>query len=266
MNKSQKLIVAWLFLGCLLVYMMVVIGGVTRLTHSGLSIVNWNLLGKRPPSSEKDWTELFDAYKAYPEYQQVNFNFTVDEFKFIFWWEYSHRFLGRMIGVIFLVPFLLFWWKGFLSRNLLKKLAVLLLLGGFQGLLGWYMVKSGLDKLPRVSHFRLAAHLLSAFTVFGFTFWTALDLIYPLKEKVLTRPLKGIRWLSIFLFACIVVQILYGAFVAGLRAGLLCPTWPKMCGEWVHSSVWSLEPAWRNFIEGGAGVQFVHRSAGSGER
>jgi len=266
-NKNKPIIV-WLFCGCFLIYAMVVIGGLTRLTHSGLSMVDWNLFGSLPPSTEQGWNELFDKYKQYPEYQQINFDFSVKDFKSIFWWEYTHRMLGRFIGVVFLIPFIYFWIRKQISKELMPKLILLLVLGGFQGVLGWYMVQSGLNKNPHVSHYRLAAHLISAFAVFGFTFWTALSLKLKIenlkledKTKILNlkSQILNLKNWSISLFVIVIIQIIYGAFVAGLRAGYLCPTWPKMCDEWMHDSVFALQPAWKNFVEGAAGVQFVHR-------
>lgn len=271
-DKDLKPIIIWLFAGCFLIYAMVVIGGITRLTHSGLSMVEWNMIvGSKPPMSDADWQVPFEKYKLSPEYQQINYHFTLEEFKSIYWWEYIHRFLGRMIGLVFLLPFIYFWIRKKLTPDLFKKLIVILILGGFQGVLGWYMVKSGLSKEPRVSHYRLAAHLISAFTVFGVTFWTALSLKFKVQSSKLVGEKKEtevgspksevarLKKLSLLLFCVVVLQIIYGAFVAGLKAGYLCPTWPKMCGEWIHDSVFVLQPTWRNFIEGQAGVQFVHR-------
>ena len=273
MNKSAtpsiKPVIYWLFTGCFLIYAMVVIGGLTRLTHSGLSMVNWSVFGSTPPFTTEDWQGLFEKYKHYPEYQQINFNFSLSEFKQIFWWEFSHRLLARCIAVIFILPFAWFWFKGYFNKALLKRLWIIVLLGALQGLLGWYMVKSGLSKEPRVSHIRLAAHLISAFTVFGFTFWTALTLIYPNstsitnQDETLPKPYttlpKSIKPLSIALLAIVVFQIIYGAFVAGLHAGLICPTWPKMCGEWLHDSVMARNTLAENFLYNPAGVQWVHR-------
>ncbi len=262
-DKSKKPIIIWLLSGCILIYLMLLIGGITRLTHSGLSIVNWSLFGDFPPLNDQQWNERFGQYKQYPEYQQVNFNFKLDEFKSIFWWEYIHRFLGRSIGVLFIVPFFYFLVRRRIDSKLLFRLLLLIILGGLQGLLGWYMVQSGLNKLPRVSHYRLAAHLISALTVMGYTFWTALELIYKPKltgsPGILKTGLFKMKTLSILLFVSIVIQIVYGAFVAGLKAGLLCPDWPKMCGEWIPESAYALRPLWKNTLESGAGVQFIHR-------
>ena len=206
--NNKKPILIWLLTGCVLVYLMVVIGGITRLTHSGLSMVEWNpILGSLPPMSDADWAIPFQKYQQTPEYQLVNNQFSLDEFKSIFWWEYIHRFLGRTIGVVFLIPFFYFLIKKKFDKSFLQKMIVLLVLGAFQGVVGWYMVYSGLQKEPRVSHFRLAAHLISAFTVFGFTFWYALDLIYPNTNNE-EKYSKRVRRHSYLMFSIIVLQII----------------------------------------------------------
>lgn len=257
-NSSKKAIITWLLIGCVLVYAMVLIGGITRLTHSGLSMVEWNMIvGSLPPSSAADWHVLFEKYKLSPEYQQLNNHFGIEEFKSIFWWEYIHRFLGRLIGLIFIVPFVYFLVKKKITGKLLRDLTVILFLGAFQGVLGWYMVKSGLVKNPHVSHYRLAAHLISAFTVFGFTFWVALGLVFR-NNKSLPQNKKLINW-SYVLLITVVCQIIYGAFVAGLKAGYYYPTFPKMGNEWIADGVTTLSPIWKNFLEGIPGVQFIHR-------
>lgn len=255
MNKEHKPIVVWLLTGCVLIFIMVAIGGMTRLTHSGLSMVEWTLFGSAPPSNEADWNELFDKYKQYPEYQQVNFNFSVEEFKRIFWWEYIHRQFGRMIGLVFIVPFFWFWLKGKLSSSLKPKLILILIMGGFQGLLGWYMVKSGLKQMPDVSHYRLAMHLITAFLTFAYTFWVALGLIYPNPPALQ----KGMKKPMVFLLLILIVQIVWGAYVAGLNAGKVYTTWPLMGDTLIPEAVTAMQPWWSNFVEGIAGVQFVHR-------
>lgn len=234
---------------------MVAIGGMTRLTHSGLSMVEWTLFGNSPPSTEAAWQEMFNKYKQYPEYQLVNFNFGLEEFKRIFWWEYLHRMFGRLIGLVFILPFIWFWIKGKLSTALKPKLVLLLLLGGFQGLLGWYMVKSGLIKNPDVSHYRLAMHLTTAFLTFAYTLWLALGLIYPkatVSQKGMRRPMQ-------FLFVILLLQVVWGAYVAGLNAGKVYNTWPLMGDSLIAEAVTATSPWWANFVEGIAGVQFVHR-------
>lgn len=257
--KEHKPIIIWLLTGCFLIYLMVVLGGITRLTHSGLSMVEWNLIvGSMPPMSDADWVLPFSKYQQSPEYLIVNNQFSLEEFKSIYWWEYSHRFLGRLIGIVFLIPFFYFLLRKRLSKPLLKKLLFLLLLGGLQGVLGWYMVKSGLVKDPHVSHYRLAAHLISAFTVFGFTFWLALDLLFAGEDRTESTS-SGIKKLASALLVVVVVQIIYGAFVAGLKAGYYYPTFPKMGDEWIAQGVTFLKPMYTNFLEGIPGVQFVHR-------
>ena len=255
-RKNNKAIITWLLSGCLLIFIMVAIGGLTRLTHSGLSMVEWNLFGSTPPSNQVDWEVLFDKYKQYPEYQLVNFNFSLDEFKSIFYWEYGHRMFGRLIGLVFIIPFFWFWYKKNISKELMPKLVVLLIMGGFQGLLGWYMVKSGLKANPDVSHYRLAMHLTTAFLTFGYTLWVALGLIYPQTNKSADHPLK--RYFQV-LFPLVVIQIIWGAYVAGLNAGKVYNSWPKMGEKWIADGVMAMEPWYLNFIEGLAGVQFVHR-------
>lgn len=206
-RKQHKAIIIWLLTGCALIFIMVAIGGLTRLTHSGLSMVEWNLFGSNPPSSQADWEILFDKYKQYPEYQLVNFNFSLEEFKTIFYWEYGHRMFGRLIGLVFIIPSFWFLIRKKINKSLLPKLVILLCMGAFQGLLGWYMVKSGLKANPDVSHYRLAMHLTTAFLTFGYTFWVALGLIYPKSERASNHVLKrGFQ----FLFPVVVLQIIWG--------------------------------------------------------
>jgi len=255
-KKQSKAIPIWLLIGCLLIFIMVAIGGLTRLTHSGLSMVEWTIFGAKPPSNDAHWQELFDKYKQYPEYQQVNFNFSLEEFKSIFFWEYFHRMFGRMIGLVFIIPFLWFWFKKMISKRLMPKLIIILIMGGFQGVLGWYMVKSGLVKNPDVSHYRLAMHLTTAFLTFAYTFWVALGLIYPESIKAKIHPLKKyFTWL----LPIVILQIIWGAYVAGLNAGKVYNTWPKMGDQWIADGVTAMQPWWLNFVEGLAGVQFIHR-------
>jgi len=256
-NQTKKPIITWLLIGCFLIYLMVVLGGITRLTHSGLSMVEWNLIvGTLPPMNNTQWQVPFEKYQQTPEYQLVNSHFTLEEFKSIYWWEYLHRMLGRFIGIVFLVPFLYFWVRKKLDNALLKKCLILLVLGGFQGVLGWYMVKSGLVKDPHVSHFRLAAHLLSAFAVFGVTFWVAMDLKF---EREQTKGAESIRRMGKLLLSVVIIQIIYGAFVAGLKAGEFYNTFPKMGEEWFPDTISSYDSFVQNITENRAGVQFIHR-------
>ncbi|WP_082333779.1 COX15/CtaA family protein [Mangrovimonas sp. TPBH4] len=238
---------------------MVVVGGITRLTHSGLSISNYKLIsGTIPPMNEVEWQEAFELYKQYPEYQKLNNHFDLQDFKDIYFWEWLHRVIGRLIGMVFLIPFLYFLITKQLTKSTIKKSVVLLAMGGFQGFLGWYMVKSGLVDRPDVSHFRLAAHLTTAFITFAYTFWVALDLMFPNRKTI---DIKFRNLIRIGL-AVLLLQIIYGAFVAGLDAGFIHNFWPFMSeGKFIHETVYiEQSPVLKNFIEGKSGVQFVHRT------
>jgi len=251
-GTDRRALAAWLFACAALVFAMVVVGGVTRLTRSGLSIVEWQpLVGALPPLSEADWQGLFAKYRATPEYRLVNFGIDLEGFKSIFWWEYFHRLLGRLIGVAFLVPFLWFLLLRKLTTPLAWKLAGIFALGAAQGALGWYMVKSGLVDDPRVSHFRLAAHLGLALTIFGAEVWIALQLLFPRRETFSRLALS----LPVLIF----LTALSGGMVAGLRAGAAYNTFPLMNGHLVPPEILMLEPWWKNFAYNMATVQFVHR-------
>ena len=258
MKKDNKKVIYWLLTGCLLIFLMVVIGGITRLTHSGLSISNYKLIsGTLPPMNEAEWQAAFDLYKQYPEYQKLNNHFNLEDFKDIYFWEWLHRFIGRMIGLVFIFPFLYFLATKQLTKPTIKKAIILLGLGAFQGFLGWYMVKSGLVDNPDVSHFRLAAHLTTAFVTFAYTFWVAMDLMFPENKQIDKSFRNFVRWGIAILF----IQIIYGAFVAGLDAGFIHNHWPMMSeGKFMHETVYiEQSPLYKNFIEGKSGVQFVHR-------
>ena len=259
MKKDNKAVIYWLLTGCFLIFIMVIVGGITRLTHSGLSISNYKLIsGTIPPMNEIEWNEAFELYKQYPEYQKLNYGMSLEEFKDIYFWEWIHRVIGRFIGLVFIIPFLYFLIRKQLSKPTIKKSIVLLLMGGFQGFLGWYMVKSGLVDRPDVSHYRLAAHLTTAFLTFAYTFWVALDLMFPKKKNVDTKLRNFIRIGLLIL----IIQIIYGAFVAGLDAGWIHNHWPFMSeGKLIHETVYTEQnPTYLNFIEGKSGVQFVHRT------
>ena len=258
MKRDNKKVIYWLFTGCALIFIMVVVGGITRLTHSGLSIPDYKLIsGTIPPINDQQWQEAFELDKQYPEYQKLNININLIEFKGIFFWEWLHRVIGRAIGLVFIIPFLYFLITRQLNKSTIKKTIILLILGGFQGFLGWYMVKSGLVDRPDVSHYRLAAHLTTAFATFAFTLWVALDLIFPIKQTINKAYRNLIRISLIILF----IQIIYGAFVAGLDAGFIHNYWPMMSeGKFMHETVLiEKTPVYKNFIEGRSGVQFVHR-------
>lgn len=239
---------------------MVVVGCLTRLTHSGLSITDWNFMGSLPPLSADDWFERFQKYQTSPEFIYKNSSMTMEEFRSIFWWEYIHRSIGNTMMGVFVIGFVWFAVRKKFDKKMLMKALFLFLLGGLQGLIGWWMVKSGLVKNPNVSHYRLAIHLMSAFTVFAFTFWFALQLIYP-KENALESDGKKLQNIAVVLFVVLIIQIIYGAFVAGLKAGMFYGTWPKMGTEWFPEDTILIENSFiRNFLEVGAGVQFMHRT------
>ncbi|MGH8675061.1 MAG: COX15/CtaA family protein [Burkholderiales bacterium] len=247
----------WLLVCAALVFAMVVVGGVTRLTHSGLSIAEWQpLVGTIPPLSPADWETLFAKYRDTPEFRLVNFDIDVEGFKRIFWWEYAHRLLGRLIGVVFLLPFLWFLARGRLERTLAWKLAGVFALGALQGVLGWYMVQSGLVDDPRVSHLRLTAHLGLALAIFAAQLWMALDLLWW------PRPIPGSPALAraaLGLTGIVFLMALTGAMVAGLRAGYAYNTFPLMNGHFIPPEMLALEPWWKNLLYNMAAVQFVHR-------
>jgi len=256
-DEHKRPILIWLYTGALLVFAMVIIGGITRLTHSGLSMVEWKLImGTIPPLSESDWQETFGKYQAYPEYQQLNSDFTLEEFKSIFWWEYIHRMLGRLMGVIFLIPFAYFLIKKWLPPLLIKQLLIMFFLGGFQAFLGWFMVESGLKEMPHVSHYRLAAHLVTATVLLGYIMWVIFGINKEPQPIALPEKIGGVGKI---LLGLVLLQIVYGAFVAGLKAGFVFNTFPKMGDSWFPDAILTLKPWWANFTEGLAGTQFVHR-------
>ena len=226
MKKDNKKVIYWLLTGCVLIFTMVVIGGITRLTHSGLSISNYKLIsGTLPPMNEAEWHEAFDLYKQYPEYQKLNNHFGLEDFKDIYFWEWLHRFIGRMIGLVFFIPFLYFIITKQLTSSTIKKSLILMALGAFQGFLGWYMVKSGLDKNLDVSHYRLAIHLSVALIILSLSLWFFFD-INNIEKLNIKLPFK----LSTAILVLIALQIILGALLAGLNGGLIYNTWPDMNG------------------------------------
>ncbi|HEX4296383.1 MAG TPA: COX15/CtaA family protein, partial [Devosia sp.] len=246
----------WLYVVALMVLAMLVVGGITRLTHSGLSITEWEpISGTIPPLNAQDWQLEFDHYKQIPQYQLLNQGMTLDDFKFIFWWEWAHRFLARVIGFVFAVPFLVFLFQRRFSWNLALPLAGLFVLGGLQGLLGWWMVSSGLETLTAVSQYRLAAHLSAALVLFLALVWVARRL-GPARPV----PVDAQRGPVILLLCLVFVQIIAGAFVAGLDAGQGYNTWPLMDGALLPPGLDALDPWWRNIFENALTVQFIHRT------
>ncbi len=261
MKNQDRPVVFWLLTGCVLVFVMVVVGGITRLTNSGLSMTDWHLVTDTfPPLTNEKWHEAFEAYKQFPEYQKINIHndFGLDDYKYIYFWEWFHRFIGRIIGIVFIVPFVYFLIRKRLDKPTISKCLILLGMGALQGFFGWFMVKSGLVDNPDVSHFRLSLHLTFAFLTFAYTLWVALDLIYPMRRPPVLELRKWARAGLIILL----LQIIYGGFVAGLNAGLIHNHWPMMSdGQFIHDSVFiEYDSALANFTEGKSGVQFVHRT------
>jgi cytochrome c oxidase assembly protein subunit 15 len=259
--QDQRRAIGWWLLICAaMVFIMVVLGGATRLTESGLSMVHWKPLHILPPLSDAQWAEEFAAYQQFPEFQKKNTWMAVEDFQQIFWLEYSHRLWGRTIGLAFFVPFVVFLWRGWIDRSLALKCAGLFALGGAQGLLGWYMVASGLVDRPDVSQYRLAAHLITAFICYGLLTWVALDQFRLAAGHNAAPDMNaGIgNWsLSITLFALLVVTS--GAFVAGLDAGQGFNTFPLIDGQVIPDGLYAQTPWWLNWFENHLTVQFNHR-------
>ncbi len=253
--QSTRPVAIWLFLMCALVALMVIVGGATRLTDSGLSIVEWRpVTGAIPPLSEAHWIAEFEKYKTIPEYEEVNWGMSLGDFKEIYWWEWGHRFLGRIIGVAFLLPLIFFAVTKRIDRALGAKLAGLFVLGGAQGALGWWMVSSGLTDRVDVSQYRLAAHLALAVLLFAAMFWLALDLVSQRKQT------KSPLWPFAFALAGgVYVQMMLGAFVAGLRAGRIFNSWPLMDGKFIPDGYFSGAPGFNDLFETAAASQFNHR-------
>jgi cytochrome c oxidase assembly protein subunit 15 len=257
--SHRKQVVGWLVVCGILVFCMIIVGGATRLTHSGLSIVEWEpIVGTIPPLNDTDWNQVFDEYKGSPEYQLINFGMSLDEFKVIFWWEYFHRLLGRLIGFVFFVPFLFFLLTRRLNAGLTGRLLGIFALGGLQGGMGWYMVASGLVDEPNVSQYRLTAHLGIAFLIFGAITWTAMSVLYPSKTN-LSVPVRSMYKTSVAVSATLFLMVLSGGFVAGLQAGLIYNTFPLMGNSFIPPNLFALTPFWTNFFDNMTTVQFDHR-------
>ena len=265
-NSENKSIIYWLLSGCVLIYIMVLVGGLTRLTHSGLSITDWHFMGSVPPLNETMWQARFEKYQQSPEFQKVNFSMTLQEFKPIFWWEYIHRMIGRTMMYVFAIGFIWFLFKKKINKKMWPQLTLLFFIGAMQAVIGWWMVYSGLQQKPAVSHFRLATHLMSAFALFAFTFWFALKLTY-LKNEQEPSEGKKLGFLSVLFFLLLIVQIIYGAFTAGyvegdaskIRPGHIFNTWPKMGETWMPEQVYWKDTLFENIFLNASGIQFMHR-------
>jgi cytochrome c oxidase assembly protein subunit 15 len=258
-GAAQPLAISrWLLLVAALVFLMVVIGGITRLTESGLSMTRWEpISGIVPPHNAAQWQAEFDAYRATPEYLKVNRGMSLSEFKDIFFWEYVHRAVGRLIGIAFALPLLWFAWRRAIPNGYGWRLTAILALGGLQGGIGWWMVASGLVDRPDVSHIRLAIHLLTALLIFSYTIWTALDLRRLARDPG-ARPAR-LPTLGVWTLCLLALQLMFGAYVAGLDAGYAFNSWPKMGDEWFPSGTPMLQPFLANLVDNPIVVQFVHR-------
>jgi heme a synthase len=274
--SSDRAIGIWLLACCAMIFLMVLIGGITRLTESGLSITEWKPIeGVLPPLTDAQWRDAFAEYKAIPQYQAIHADMTVDQFKHIYFWEYIHRLWGRLIGFAFLLPFLWFVIRGQVSRRLIAPLAGLFVLGGLQGALGWWMVESGLEARIEVSQYRLAAHLAMAVVIYLAMLWVALGLLFPSAsfrrkpESIAMGPglrrgeekaqHRGLFAAAMLILLLVFTTLVAGAFVAGTRAGYLDNTFPLMEGRFVPPDYWHLTPPWRNWFENLTSVQFDHR-------
>ena len=256
-TAARRAVGFWLLVVAAMIAAMVLVGGLTRLTGSGLSITQWHpISGVVPPMSDRAWQAEFDAYKQIPQYQRENRGMTLSQFKGIFWWEWSHRLLGRLIGFVFLVPFLWFAWRGTIARSGYRRMIGLFALGGLQGLVGWWMVMSGLEVRVSVSQYRLAIHLGVALILFAAILWTAFEYLRP--KAAGAAPAPHARWAKWFAGG-VYLQMLLGALVAGLHAGLIYNTWPSMDGRFGPETPFFHRPWWINFFENDGLVQFDHR-------
>lgn len=266
---TDKPIALWLLCGCAMIYLMIIIGGITRLTGSGLSIVEWNVvMGTLPPMDELQWNETFEKYKQFPQYKITNQEMTLSEFKSIFFWEYIHRLWGRLIGVVFIIPLIYFLFKKQISKPLFKKLIFIFLLGALQGFVGWFMVQSGLVDKPWVSPYRLTLHLFLALFLLYYVFWTVLEIMLPRDlPQIKSIGSNRLKDYSYFITAFILLQIFFGGLMSGMKAGLLYPTFPTMDGEIIPSPMTiSGNWTWHNIIHydesifAPALIQFFHRT------
>ena len=259
-HTSSRAVAIWLFVCALMIFVMVIIGGVTRLTHSGLSMVEWKpVTGFLPPSTELVWQETFEKYQQYPEFKIKNPDMDLAGFKSIFWLEFIHRVWGRSIGVVFFVPFLFFLLRKKLDRKLIPKLVTMFILGGLQGVLGWFMVKSGLSDRPDVSQYRLTAHLIFAFLLYGWILWTALGLLFPKPHTFEQQSLHAYKGFLSALTCLLVIAIMSGGFVAGTDAGFIYNTFPLMGETLLPKDLFAFDPWIKNFFENVVTIQFTHR-------
>ena len=258
LKKSNKNVAAWLYLGVFMLVIQIVLGGITRLTESGLSITEWNpITGALPPLNNAQWMAEFDKYKGTDQFRYIHADFSLSDFKFIFFWEWFHRTWARLMGLVFLVGFFYFLIKKQFKKDMIIPFIILFLLGAIQGAIGWIMVKSGL--VPQkmfVDHIKLATHFMTALVLLCYTFWFALSISVPSNMKTINKPLRKITSVIIIV---LFFQLIYGAFMAGLHAATAAPTWPTINGQWFPDVMNNLSPGWKNFLDNKITIQFIHR-------
>lgn len=258
LKKANKNVAKWLYLGVFMLIIQIVLGGITRLTESGLSITEWNpITGALPPLNTAQWQAEFAKYKGTDQFRYIHSDFSLSDFKFIFFWEWFHRTWARLMGIVFLVGFFYFLIKKQFKKDMIIPFIILFLLGAVQGAIGWIMVESGL--MPQkmfVDHIKLATHFITALVLLCYTFWFALSISVPSSMKVINKPLK--RMMSIIVVV-LFFQLIYGAFMAGLHAATAAPTWPTINGQWIPEMMNRLSPGWKNFLDNKITIQFIHR-------
>ena len=258
LKNPNKNVAKWLYLGVFMLVIQITLGGITRLTESGLSITEWNpITGAFPPLNTAQWQSEFAKYKGTDQFKYINANFSLSDFKSIFFWEWMHRTWARLMGIVFLVGFFYFLFKKQFKKDMIIPFIILFLLGAVQGVIGWIMVASGLvPKMLFVDHIKLATHFITALVLLCYTLWFALSLSVPSNMKIVNNPLKKLtRAILIILF----FQLIYGAFMAGLHAATAAPTWPTINGQWIPDTLYKIKPGWKNFIDNKIMIQFIHR-------
>ena len=258
-RSSSKPVAIWLLIGVAMIMIQVLLGGITRLTESGLSITEWKpITGTLPPLNAVEWQAEFDKYKNTDQFRYIHADFSLSDFKFIFFWEWFHRFWARLLGVVFITGFIYFLARKNFKKEIIIPMIILFLLGAMQGFIGWIMVKSGLvPEKMFVGHIQLATHFIAALVLLCYTFWFALSLLIPKDKLIINSSLKKI---TIIIICVLVVQLIYGAFMSGLKAATAAPTWPDINGMMIPDQVNNLSPWWKNLVENKITIQLIHRS------
>lgn len=258
LQKPNKNIAKWLYLGVFMLVVQIILGGITRLTESGLSITEWNpITGALPPLNTAQWQMEFDKYKGTDQFRYIHAGFSLSDFKFIFFWEWFHRTWARLMGIVFLIGFFYFLIKKQFKPDMIIPFIILFFLGAIQGAIGWIMVESGLvPERMFVGHIELATHFMTALLLLGYTLWFALSISIPARMRVVDKPLRQITFIIIVV---LFFQLIYGAFMAGLHAANAAPTWPTINGQWIPNEMNNLSPGWKNFIDNKIAIQFIHR-------